>query len=271
MSNLQLRVVSGIVLAAVVLALTWYGGWPFRALAVLIGALVFHEWSTISGLGRDRGLLVLHWVLLGVVLAALMAGASAASVLILGVGATVLCAGAGRVRGQGTVGAIGLAYAVFPAIALSLLRADDAPGLAAVIYLFAVVWATDIFAYFTGRAVGGPKLAPSISPGKTWSGAVGGTLAAVIAGYGVALVAGHAAPLTLALLAVPLSVVSQVGDLFESAFKRRFAVKDSGNLIPGHGGVMDRVDGLVAAAFALYLAGWLMAGPDGPALGLFPL
>ncbi|MDP3898805.1 MAG: phosphatidate cytidylyltransferase [Mesorhizobium sp.] len=271
MSNLQLRTVSGVVLAALVLSLTWYGGWPFRALAVLIGALVFHEWSTLSGMRGDRRWFIGCWALLGIVLAALMLGASAATVLILAVGATVMAAVAGRQMGQGGEGAVGLAYAAFPAIALAFLRDHDAAGFVAVIYLFAVVWATDILAYFTGRAIGGPKLAPSISPGKTWSGAVGGTAAAVLAGFAVALAAGHSAPLLMAALALPLSAVSQIGDLFESAFKRRHGAKDSGSIIPGHGGVMDRVDGLVAAAIALYLAGSLMAGPDFPARGLFPL
>lgn len=271
MSNLQLRTISGVVLAVFVLLLTWYGGWPFRALAVLIGALVFHEWSTLSGMRRDQRWFLGTWALLGIVLAALMFGASAAIVLILAVGATVLSAIGGRLLGQGGEGAIGLAYAAFPAIALAFLRDHDASGLVTMIYLFAVVWATDILAYFTGRAIGGPKLAPSISPGKTWSGAIGGTVAAVVAGFAVALAAGHPAPLLMAALALPLSIVSQIGDLFESAFKRRHDAKDSGTIIPGHGGVMDRVDGLVAAAIALYLAGSLMAGPDFPARGLFPL
>ena len=270
MSNLQLRVISGLVMAVLVLALTWYGGWPFRAFAVLIGALVFHEWATLSGMARDRRSLLLHWALLGGVLAVMMLGGSATTVLLTALAASGIATVAGRMGGQGAGGAVGLAYAAFPAIALAFLRGHDASGLLAILYLFAVVWTTDILAYFTGRAIGGPKLAPSISPGKTWSGAIGGTVAAVVAGFAIALAAGHPTPLLLGLLALPLSAVSQIGDLFESAFKRRHGAKDSGTLIPGHGGVMDRVDGLVAAAIALYLAGSLLAGPDFPAHGLFP-
>ncbi len=125
------------------------------------------------------------------------------------------------------------------------------------------MWATDIFAYFVGRAVGGPKLAPHISPGKTWSGAIGGTAAAVIAAALVGLWLPQSSTL-LGLLALALSVVSQAGDLFESWVKRRAGVKDSSHLIPGHGGVMDRVDGLVAAAVALYLIGAAAGGIGHP-------
>src|SRR5690606_13899764 len=124
----------------------------------------------------------------------------------------------------------------------------------------AVVWVTDILAYFVGKAVGGPKLAPSISPGKTWSGAIGGAAGGTLAGLIVAqFVPTTAGMAVICVAALALSVVSQAGDLFESSLKRRFSVKDSGRIIPGHGGVMDRVDGLVAAAFALYLAGALVA------------
>jgi len=115
------------------------------------------------------------------------------------------------------------------------------------------VWATDIFAYFVGRAIGGPKLAPRISPGKTWSGAIGGAVAAIIAGTAVVWSFFSADDLRIPVLALVLSVCSQIGDLFESFIKRRFGVKDSSHLIPGHGGVMDRVDGLIFACFAAFL------------------
>jgi phosphatidate cytidylyltransferase len=134
-----------------------------------------------------------------------------------------------------------------------------------------VVWATDICAYFVGRAVGGPKLAPSISPGKTQSGALGGTVGGVVAGLLLATGAGAGNLATLGLVALVLSVISQAGDLFESWVKRQHGAKDSSTLIPGHGGVMDRVDGLVAAALALYVIGWICASADHPAQGLFPV
>ena len=121
-----------------------------------------------------------------------------------------------------------------------------------------------------GRALGGPKLAPAISPGKTWSGAIGGAAGGVIAAVVLAAAAGTGHFTVLALIAFALSVVAQMGDLFESWVKRRHGRKDSGALIPGHGGVMDRVDGLVAAALALYVIGCISAGADHPAQGLFP-
>lgn len=271
MSNLQLRIVSGVVLAVVVLALTWLGGVPFRLLAAAIGALVFYEWSTVSNLRRDRPLWVGAWILVAITLVALAVGLNGYPMLILAIVPTFLLLAIGRVRELGTLAAIGTAYAVLPAVALAFLRGGDTSGLLAILYLFAVVWGTDIFAYFVGRAVGGPKLAPSISPGKTWSGAVGGAVAALVAGWIAAYFAGHPSPLLMGLLALPLSAISQAGDLFESGFKRRFGAKDSSQLIPGHGGVMDRVDGLVAAAVALYLAGWLLAGPVAPVSRLFPI
>ncbi len=154
-------------------------------------------------------------------------------------------------------------------LSLAYLRDSDTPGLIAILFLFAVVWATDILAYFVGRAVGGPKLAPSISPGKTQSGALGGAVGGVIAGVLLAMAAGVPNLLTIAVVALVLSIVAQAGDLFESWIKRRHGVKDSGWIIPGHGGVMDRVDGLVAAGFALYVLGSLFGGMETPAHGLF--
>ncbi|MFC6490689.1 phosphatidate cytidylyltransferase, partial [Nitratireductor sp. GCM10026969] len=124
--------------------------------------------------------------------------------------------------------------------------------------------------FFVGRALGGPRLAPAISPGKTWSGAIGGALGGLAAGLAVAgFDSGEPALLWGGLVALALSVVSQAGDLFESALKRRHGVKDSGRLIPGHGGVMDRVDGLVAAALLFYLLGALLSGPNTPAAAFF--
>lgn len=267
MSNLQQRVISAIILAAIVLALTWVGGMPFRLLAAAIGALVFYEWTTMSdAAAKDRPLWMAAWILVALALAALVWGGFGDWILVASGGVSIAIILFGVMRGQGGLTGRGMLYALLPAIALAGLRGDSMPGLWAIIYLFAVVWATDIFAYFVGRAVGGPKLAPSISPGKTWSGAIGGAVFALLAAVAVAFAHGSASPVLLAAIALPLSAISQIGDLYESRFKRRFGAKDSSNLIPGHGGVMDRVDGLVAAAVALYLGGLVAFGA---AQGLF--
>ncbi len=149
-----------------------------------------------------------------------------------------------------------------------LLRRDVELGLVAILFLFALVWATDVAGYFAGRAFGGPKLAPKISPNKTWSGAAGGTIGAMLAGLGVAALAGIDNLVAIAIVAFGLSAVAQVGDLFESGVKRRFGAKDASHLIPGHGGVMDRLDGFIAAAAAAMALGVARASMDTAAQGL---
>ncbi len=149
-----------------------------------------------------------------------------------------------------------------------MLRSDGGDGFLAVIFLFAVVWATDIVAYFVGRAIGGPKLMPNVSPKKTWSGALGGTLAAIVVAVAVAKAAGLTGLFAVAMLAVVLSVFAQAGDLFESFLKRRFGAKDSSHLIPGHGGLMDRLDGFVSASVVAALIGLARGGFEAPGRGL---
>lgn len=274
MSNLQLRIISGLVLASVVLALTWVGGLPFRLLAVAISAAVFYEWTRMTRPAHSRAMWPrVMWLVpeacMAILLVALGFGVAAVDFLLLALAATAIVAAIGFLRGSGLWDATGIAYASLSGFALAFLRGADHAGLLAILFLFAVVWTTDTLAYFVGRAVGGPKLAPSISPGKTWSGAIGGTVAGVAAGIVVSVLAGTGNHLLPGLAALLLSVVSQIGDLFESWVKRRHGCKDSSQLIPGHGGVMDRVDGLVVAALALYVIGSLAASPDNPAQGLF--
>ena len=254
------------------LALTWLGGLPFRLLCVLIAGAVFYEWARMSRFGATlRAVDFVPEALMLIFLAALVAGLPATTLLVLLAMLVVAAAVTSTTRSRaGQWDAGGLAYAGLAGLSLALLRDDEQPGLVAILFLFAVVWATDIFAYFVGRTVGGPKLAPSISPGKTRSGALGGAVGGVVAGLVLAAIAGAGNLATLGLVALVLSIVSQAGDLFESWVKRRHGRKDSSALIPGHGGVMDRVDGLVAAAFALYVIGWLSASADHPAQGLFP-
>ncbi|MEX6723937.1 phosphatidate cytidylyltransferase [Parapedomonas caeni] len=246
-SDLRVRVIAGIVLGVGALAILWAGGPLFALLMGLGGCAIVWEWTGITGAAsrpwvRPAGLLVM--------VAAVVAGwfhlwgwAALATLLL----ATALAlTGWDRERRHTMWLGLGLAYAVPPVLALLWLR-DQADGLIIVLWLMLSVWATDSFAYFAGRAIGGPKLAPTISPKKTWAGLAGGMAGAALTGALVAAAFGLQ-PLALAPLSAAIAVVSQGGDLLESALKRAFDVKDSGHLIPGHGGIMDRVDGLVAVA-----------------------
>jgi phosphatidate cytidylyltransferase len=149
-----------------------------------------------------------------------------------------------------------------------ILRADAELGLLAILLLFAIVWTTDILGYFAGRAFGGPKLWPAVSPKKTWSGAIAGTLGAARVAVAVAWAFGRFHHGTIAGIALLLSVTAQLGDLLESWIKRKFGAKDASGLIPGHGGVMDRLDGFWAAALAACVIGLLRGGFDDAARGL---
>lgn len=250
--ELRLRILSSLVLIPIVVAATWYGDIAFRAFAALIGLLIYYEWSTITGLHEKspRGN-AWGWLSIVLVVANLLFGDRDLSFPLLG-GFALTAVFLALLRRWSGWQAGGIVYAGLSAISLSEIRGDDAVGFAAMLFVFAVVWSTDILAYFVGRAIGGPKLAPRISPGKTWSGAIGGAFFGVVGGSAVALSFFQTVEIWVIAVALTLSVFSQSGDLFESFVKRRFGVKDSSHLIPGHGGVMDRVDGLVFACFAAF-------------------
>lgn len=251
--ELKRRIASAIVLAAVVLGATWAGGMPFRLVAALMALLIYYEWSTITNLTEAdfRGNL-LGWLASVLVSANIAFGNPEFDMPLLS-GFVITAILLKLVRGGSWWVPGGMFYAGLSGISLAAIRGDDQLGMVATLFIFAVVWATDILAYFIGRALKGPKLAPRISPGKTWSGAIGGAVSAVVAGAAVASVVFSQLSARTLLLALLLSVASQIGDLFESFIKRRFGVKDSSHLIPGHGGVMDRVDGLVFACFTAFL------------------
>ncbi len=277
--ELKLRVASALVIAPLALLITWWGGMPFSVMLIAGSVLMADEWSTIV-LGASRApdrLAALCLVGLATTAAAFgglvgLTTGVVALIVVLCIGlAAVLALRSGRLSGRGPGAAAwapwGAVYAVVPCLALDALR-DSPKGLWLVIFLFAVVWSTDIAAYFTGRALGGPKLWPAVSPKKTWSGALGGLFVAALAGVLVAHLAGAPRLLPVLAVAAALSIVSQGGDLLESALKRRFDVKDSGRLIPGHGGILDRVDGLVAAAVLAILVATFHGGTQNAAAGL---
>lgn len=244
-SDFKSRVIVGVVLIALALALLWLGGWWFTALVAAGTLLIFAEWAVMHGIHRTwrlAGLVMLAGVCVaaasGYVLVAMASLVAAALV----VGLLVTVARLDQARWM----AGGLLYAGLPAIALIWLRMQP-QGFGLVLWVLTLVWATDIFAYFAGRSIGGPKIAPKISPKKTWAGLAGGVVGAMIVGGGIGDWVGFPAPL-FATLSGALAVVAQAGDFLESWLKRRVGVKDSGTLLPGHGGIMDRVDGLVPVA-----------------------
>jgi phosphatidate cytidylyltransferase len=264
--NLILRVCSALVLAPLAIGAAYIGGWPFALFWSLAAIGVFWEWSALAA-GNERRSIVMVGGAALVVALVLAAGGRLMGALIVTAMGIVGIAPIAPAQQRGWV-AGGLPYAGAIGIAPIALRADSEDGFVAVLFLFAIVWTTDIVAYFVGRLIGGPKLLPRVSPKKTWSGAIGGLAAAVLAAVVVAKLAGLSGLLSVALVAAILSAVAQAGDLFESQFKRRFGAKDSGHLIPGHGGLMDRLDGFVLAAAAAALIGLLRGGVEAPARGL---
>jgi phosphatidate cytidylyltransferase len=264
--DLGLRMLSALILVPVVLAATWAGGVWFTLLVAVLGVAIAHEWSAILHEG-DPKRFVLH--VAAAISGALLpseAGIMPALVFLAVLFAIALIVDAGD-RRLSWWNSLGIPYIGLPAVALVVLRADPLFGMKAIFWLLSIVWASDTAAYFAGRLIGGPKLAPVISPNKTWAGATGALAGSVIIGalLGYALVGAALAP---AILAVVLSIIAQAGDLLKSALKRQHGLKDSGTLIPGHGGILDRVDGVVAAASAAAIIGIIRAGPDIAAQGL---
>ena len=265
-NNLVLRILSAVVLAPLALVTAYIGDWPFALFWVAAALAVLWEWITLVVGPAYR--LMFSSCGSAIAIAGFLAwlGRPTAAILLVGLGALAAAIFAPPNRRRWVT--LGIGYAGALLLAPIFLRADKSYGFTAIVILFAIVWTTDILAYFAGRAFGGPKLLLAVSPKKTWSGAIAGSAGAMIAGLLLAGFLGSFNKFAILTIALTLSVLAQVGDLFESWVKRRFDAKDSSRLIPGHGGVMDRLDGFWAAAVAGCLIGLLRGGFDGPARGL---
>jgi phosphatidate cytidylyltransferase len=240
---------SAIVLVTIALSATYAGNWSFVALVAAAAIVMSWEWSAMTCRAhKDLGFFALAGVALT---AAFIAGARWPVAAFGVVAAAALLAGLLAARFDRLIWiAAGALFIGLPVVALIWLRHLPGYGWWSVCFVFAVVWATDSAAYATGRILGGAKLSPHLSPNKTWSGFFGGLLAANLVGMAFALAPVPGSTLSLVFLASALSVAAQMGDLTESAIKRKFETKDAGSLIPGHGGLLDRVDGLAFAVLA---------------------
>jgi phosphatidate cytidylyltransferase len=265
-SNLTLRIASAAIMAPLAVWAAYLGGWPFALFWAIAAIAVLWEWITLVAGPNYRLMFSSCGSALAVAALVAWRGRPITAVFLVGLGALAALIFAPREQRAWITAGIGYAGAML--LAPLLLRGDDWLGFIALVLLFAIVWTTDVFGYFGGRAFGGPKLLPSVSPKKTWSGAIAGALGAVIVALLVASAFGGLNKAAIAGLALLLSILSQAGDLLESAIKRRFGAKDASGLIPGHGGVMDRLDGFWAAVLAACLIGLLRGGLDDTARGL---
>ncbi|MEZ5926666.1 MAG: phosphatidate cytidylyltransferase [Hyphomicrobiaceae bacterium] len=263
-SNLGVRLVSALVLALATLA-ALYGGHPFWPLLVLVMTMALAwEWNRmLQETGTPAAVVLL--LMLALVVGLATVGQMVWAIVLAVAAAAGLAAAGGAVHRL--THSLGLLYFGLPSVAMIWLAADAADGAQAVLFIMIVVWATDSAAYFTGRTLGGPKLWPSVSPNKTWSGSLGGLAGALLAGLVVAWLAGAPSLAWITVLSLLLSMGCQAGDLLESALKRRFDRKDTSGLIPGHGGVMDRLDGLLVAVVLAALIG-LWRNPENPGIAL---
>ncbi|HVY18466.1 MAG TPA: phosphatidate cytidylyltransferase [Bauldia sp.] len=252
-NEILVRIVSAVALAVIALVGALLGGWATAIVLAVVTAIFHLEWVRLTDGVPFPGAVFTISLVLAIAMTAMGLVIGGLILVALAVGFSALMLSPWRPAG--------VIYAAMLGLGLLILRLTPM-GLPAVIFVLAIVWTTDTAAFFAGRAIGGAKLAPRVSPNKTWAGAIGGLVGGVVAGLIVAAIAGLPLSPLLILIAALLSAASQGGDLFESWVKRVFGAKDSGTIIPGHGGLMDRVDGLAVAGGVAAIVGWLHAGAN---------
>jgi phosphatidate cytidylyltransferase len=263
-SNLAMRVMAALVLAPLAIAAAWFGGWFWIGLATITVVGLFGEWLLVIGnLSRPA----LLWGFLSLAAAGVCLAINNFEIANLCIALGLFAMFLFSAPAQRSWSAIGLGYTAAALFACVFVRRDPNYGFIALIFVFLVVWITDILGYFVGRGVGGPKLWVRVSPKKTWSGAIGGVVGSIVFAAAFAA-AGYGKLAPMLLLGTVISVISQLGDLFESALKRQFGVKDSSQIIPGHGGLLDRLDGFMAAIIAAAVIGYMRASADSIGQGL---
>jgi phosphatidate cytidylyltransferase len=257
-NDLPARIVSSVTLAAIAVGGAVLGGWTTALVLAVVTVIFHHEWISLTDRSPRQAFVFTGCLILALALIVFGYVLPGLAVVALAIGASALAGGLWR--------PVGIVYVAMLGVGLLVLRLAP-EGLAAVLVVLFTVSATDTGAYFAGRAIGGPKLAPRVSPNKTWAGAIGGLVSGIVVALVVAAAMHVRISAPLALVVALLSIASQAGDLFESWVKRTFGAKDSGTIIPGHGGLMDRVDGLAVASGVAVIIGWLHGGAD-PAAGL---
>jgi phosphatidate cytidylyltransferase len=256
LSELNKRILSGIVMALIATSTAFIGGWPFAIVWTCAALAVAYEWQKL--VHEEKYTLPFAATATAVLFAVAAVILSMPSLLLVSAGLAIVVAGFAPASRRESAAAV--IYAGGLGAAILLCRGENTAGLIVLGWLFAVVWGTDILAYFTGRSLGGPKLWPAVSPKKTWSGAIGGLIGGVWLGAMLLKYADVPLSWQHIVLSIAFSVLTQGGDLFESAMKRRHNAKDSGNFIPGHGGFMDRLDGFIFAVIFAAIFGVLRGG-----------
>jgi len=251
-AELKLRIISAIILGALVIWVTWIGGYTFELFWAVVGLLVFYEFTRITSTNISTLMRLVGMIMLLIVFAAWFSIDRATAYMMAAVSISTIATWEAVAKRSFWV-SLAIAYAILPFFAMSEIRGISVIGLIAVAILFASVWGADIFAYVFGRLIGGPKLAPKISPKKTWAGFLGSLFGALLLSFFVVYATGKEANSGFWFCIIIVAIISQAGDLVISVIKRKFDVKDTGKIIPGHGGVLDRIDGLIPAGVVLWI------------------